>query len=607
MHHRRYSDERRRKVKLLRYLVVVVLVTGLAKADRSEAACDQSGGEPVCAGTFYLDANSLWNVKPESGKLAANLPAIAPWEYLAAISQASGTWTNHTNGRAYRVRSMYTEGLWPRDDTNCTSHHRGSVQVIVLNNTEDQDPEAPSVDLCGPSRACAIGRCKYFDTVRGRTVSRAGAVIIMKRDNGASVDNPWEVGLPVNGFDLVETLTHELGHIANLTHPSSAPATMGGGDIGTTRRRELYQWDMECAQECAQLRAGTDRRSLQVYTRQVSETSPHFSSESAPAVASVSDVTSTFRFSGGNWFVTRTDAPTGLSCSSGTAYSTSMTGSSTCLASPFERADGIGPTGIVFREDPSNQYILHATVADSPSGQTNSSHVVEFRRSTDNFQTGTSGALLMCSGMTGWFQCSSTTEVRTSEETASTWLNGNLSPQHPSGATVVTWVRNKKDNSSTDRHIRVAVGRVNANTLPEPIEIALRTIVSPSVACRLNFNGQSDCLVAYVPPDNTQNNVRVARLSITQATTRYDVFLDGTHQVDLYAGRTADAPALFLVGSTFFLVIRSSTVEQNLVAFRSTNGSTWTKINETIGYSTIAPKVQSNWPDTATKQIVYAR
>lgn len=499
--------------------------------------------------------------------------------------------------------------LLPVDYDDCTTAQRGIVQVIVTADGEADSCQPPL--LASNSVACAIGRCRKFDPFWNRSVSYSATIIIESTFFGGA---PWSVGTPsVGAADLVSTLTHELGHVANLTHPATAAAVMAPGLTNSSKRRELFQWDLECASECAKSRTSpsTDRRYGTIRTRQVSLAgSPVFSTEGSVPI-SVADVSTAFRKNGSSWLVTRSE--TSPTCSSGHAWSSSMTGSGVCLSTfAFAPTDGVSPISAVFREDETRQYVMSVATSDSLASSGQMSHRVRFASSTDQFWSSTNSALQHCTSTTAFMNCVSSTHILTAEAPAFTWLPGPLTTPFVAGASVSVWVNSLRDESSNDRKVFISVGNHATGLVGQPDLLSIKTSTPPVVACNQNFSSTYDCIVVFSPLSDTSNRLFALRLSIQDSATRFNSSEEVSGPRSISAGslvvRSANRPALAVVNNEFLLVVRSASSNQPLLAFRSSDAVTWVQVNETIGYSVTSPQIQTSWPDAAiTKQIIYTR
>jgi len=198
---------------------------------------------------------------------------------------------------------------------------------------------------------------------------------------------------------------------------------------------------------------------------------------------------------------------------------------------------------------------------------------------------------------------------------------GNVSSHDPNGISVTVWAGNTKDDSVDDRRLHIAGGiqQVISGTTrvghDQKLPIGFKTATAPAVACQLNFDGESDCLIVFVPLDNPDNQVHAlpVRIFTSINDSSYDWAATVTNAIPIADSSTgskaqsAERPALLWNNDKFIMVIRSSKSLQGLQAFESSDGVTWS-LSASLGESSIPPQVQTSLPDlTVTKLITYAR
>jgi len=357
---------------------------------------------------------------------------------------------------------------------------------------------------------------------------------------------------------------------------------------GTTRRRDPYQYDIDCLNDAV---SGPGKRQLQGFARYqlsgVLLSEFGFTNDD-----DISQLSVGMTKSGTSWQFSA--ALQKDECMAWTKY---LSGDFTqCLDSA---AVGIFPTDAVYREAEDYDLVLFSDHLDYPTAHgVTSKHRVRFRRSNTEFSTYSSYLLARCVSMTGFMNCLQTSYVYTSEGLAVAWDDWN-------SRVVNVWVEQTRLDDGADHEVMVAVGTITTNVLPEPDTLGVKSAVTPAVACKGGAANGYDCVVAYVDLDAANyNQVSVRRFWNHGGSLKYNIQKDSL-TTTIPSAFTGSRIALWYSFGKFWLAVRSATPGQPTALFSSTNSVTWTVVNYDIGDTIVGPSAISYRTDNANG-LVYA-
>ena len=388
-------------------------------------------------------------------------------------------------------------------------------------------------------------------------------------------------------------VAHELGHTLGLNHPSSGTGAVmdTNGAIESTRSRDLYQYDLKCTSELSGARA------LTTYRRQ-HNLDGSFGAETAVAsTLPVAKASSGITKINGTWFWSTVVRGTGSPASCWAWLSNHDVSTAECTGADSQA--GIGATAALWREDESVDRVFYASHDESPAFEPDATHSAKQTRSLDKFVTQNVTNLLECSSMSGFMTCSSTATIRTGQALAVAW-------DHRNDRSVTAWTRQSRDDSSTDRRIFVATGQVSTNVVPVATDLGVNSIIPPAVTCASSFTSTSyDCIVAYVPDDDRDHQIRIRRYRAAAGSTRYGLTVDPTIHLPHSALRTASRVALWYKAGYYFLAARTLSPGQAMELWQSADGATWTSVASNFGYSATGPTAVGYWAGS-TNMVTYA-
>jgi hypothetical protein len=409
---------------------------------------------------------------------------------------------------------------------------------------------------------------------------------------------PWAVGNVFAGeMDLRGILAHEFGHALNLGHPANGEGAVmaAGHDGGSTRYRDLYQWDLKCAAQIA------GHRNLTGYRRH------HWNGTLENEVA----FTGTWNVSKVAAGVTHFDQQLWWSAAIKRNDCLAWTRSLNTLDTNCTLADnrmGIGPTARLWLEDMSTDRVLYASYGEAPEYDLNARHFGMVHWSSNEFLNEGLWWLSHCGSMTDWMTCGATQPpVYTGKAMGVGWDAGN-------SRTVFAWAHQNRLSDSADGEVRVAIGYINDAVLPQPTLMGVRTTAPPAVACGPTSTaaGGHRCILAYVNKNNPWNEISIIRFTPSQGAMRYELSTAPAHlacEAPLVVPcSTGSRIAAWYHDGKFWLAYRPTRLEeQPLQVINSTNGFVNGGYNYvgSFGYSAIGPSVGADW--TANNQLVYAR
>lgn len=401
-------------------------------------------------------------------------------ELIGAAILAAGIWNDHGNAGTFQFDG--TTDLTELQDTQALCDTAGHTYSIIVFSEDDSNTTAIADDECGGSQ--------FKITVWPRLIST----------EVRSFWNRWEnITTPPSGQyirDVAGVLVHELGHTQGLGHPATEECVMGNFD-NDVRKRDLYRWDFYCSESLSGLRA------LTAYRMNHSDTlgfvGPTAFSGTHPVTKAAGGVT----FDGST---VRSSAA--FHRGSQIAWDENADGTGYVGLSNPSTINGIGFVPAFFQED-SNQTdrVFYSYWDDAPTDHdAESEHFVRQIRSTNEFSSQTAGSMFECTAMSG-ATCTNSDEMQSRSNVAVAWVDGSVD------TSVVAWVHQEHsgDGTSTDANeIRIALGYEDDDTLSIPLRTGLKSAVAPGLACKENFSGSHDCILAYVPMTSMTNQIETA-------------------------------------------------------------------------------------------------
>ena len=565
----RGSSKRRLRFDVPWLAAVVAAGIGASWPTRARAAA----GDCVTSNVNHGNTNKLKTYRINSSTFA--LLGINPNAGTGAVVKSADTWNEESNGGHFVLgrSTTLTRNDIPATKADCDAAGIDFSLVLVENTS---GAKAETVGKCSD----ASGKATQF------------VIVVHKTDAAA---NPWNFSIGAIGptqWDLVQTLTHELGHTTRLGHPANGEnASMTPTSMGTNRSRDLYQWDLKCSSEIS------GHRSLKGYRRV----------HGGGALGAEALVT-------GDWAIAKISAGvTHLTGSWDWAHSTKRSDcmtwtrglgtANTNCAGGIDNRVGIGPTEATWREDHSIDKVFYASFDEFPTAfAADAKHRARYSRSSNGFLSAISGSLSTCTAMTGFLSCVDTTPIYTGKAIAVGWDDHN-------NRTVTVWANQTRLNDAAERQLRVSVGTVNHLTLPVFDSLGVQSNIPPAVACDALVGGDYDCIVAFTDQNDLLNEVKIRRFSASAGPQRYLLNLDpNIHQVMLNV-RTGSRLAVWSNNGKFWLAVRPiRTVGGNqlLELFSSVDGAAWVTEGAGLAAAATGPTAASVWAGPSNV-LMYAR
>ena len=538
----------------------------------------------------YIDADTFDVLKNEVGVAGQ----FTDDELIGAVTQALEQWNHSASGREFYYAGF---GAIPRDQ----------------NGNEDE----------GSTLWCGKGFVVAEDTV-GASQNRTRCLdpqtnigtgfkirLTTRRQNsaGETYEKRWVAGDPV-GFtfattftdsqsvkyqfkDMVAILTHEFGHSLNIGHPQN-----NGGIMKSTSRRDLYQNDVECAEEYYDGFLGWRLLTL----RQTSFTSGVFSS----AVFG-SGVSSAMGVSSGGQNITPNEFRSSYFHGVGTtAYIQRYSGSYQTLGTG--QFLPIAPLRVHRREllpTYRDAVIMMPRLASSYGNLSTERWTPRVYQSASGFELGVDSNLPLteCVSpapglMTG---CGSEKSVVTLRRPVGAY-------DDYTNRSVIAWTHLDRSHPSVSANhdVRISWGfydgsYTSARRLAPSSSLGVRSDVSPGLACKAFEAGEySDCMLAYTDLADPTNRIKFRRFYAQSNGQYYYPVIEGPDQTIDSAQwhRTASPIALFYHSQKWWVIFRLAlaTGAGALRVYSSPNGltDTWT-YHGSLGYSATGANAIGDW------------
>jgi hypothetical protein len=390
-----------------------------------------------------------------------------------------------------------------------------------------------------------------------------------------AVDSSTLFGIGNNDYsrvDLVHNLIHEAMHSLDVQHPRNSEgaliATTASFPLSTSfgnGMRDLHRYDMQCANSSV----SNGFRSLRPVSRYQYI---GYSGFLGPGYGSYA--------SGSGW-----NDDSGLMSAPIDQYIYDGNPLSWYLSS--NQYNGLTMTR--YAESPSTKRAYISQALETPSYSFSGRHYLRRMISSNDFLTSNSLNLFQCDSMLGFMTCNGAGLVYSAKRPQFAW-DANVSRTH------MVWTQQTRV-ASTERNILLATGEVinSTNKVPQPTDTGLRTHVAPDIACGGYLSaGNYDCILAYVPLNNTTGEIAVRRFWSAQGSTRYTPVIESIdHMLPSFGGQTAGSISAWHHNGNYYLAFRSENPGQYTHVMRSSDGAVWTFIS-LLDATWMAPGVVSN-------------
>jgi len=550
------------------FLSAFTVTIGWALAcGQAEAACHETYGfeDVVREWTYEINTTSF-------GQLSGITSMTGP----RAVVSAADTWNEQANSSYFRYTGTTTRDSIDDQLTSLQCDAQNIKSLVVVDPARFQGS--------ANNAETQTNACLDANGIPTRFV-----IYINVRDFGVGDVSG------TNKLDLESIIAHEFGHVVGLGHPAQGgeedEATMQLTDdgAGRMRRRDLYQWDIECANGYSpgypqHQRSLTGYEQFQVGSYVYSQTAFTGAWNVAKATASMTHHNGYWQWSSAvkreDWLYWTEDLDT----------ADTMPVSASYLTAAF--------TSGLWREDLSMDRGFSSEYLDYPdSYDLLGKHRVYYYRSSNGFQSDSSSPLYHCNSMTGWMTCSSMSNVFSSEPVAVAWV-----PQY--SRSVVAWVNQNRLDNAESWEIFVSIGTLQHWLLSEPDKLGVRSSVSPGVACASASSPLgATCVVAYVSVSDPYQRVKLRKYIPIPWGDRYQLFFISETTTSLATGSRI---AAWFADGKFWFAARSMDVGQAVAAYNSTDGVQWTLVDSDIGPSVTGPSAVSYYNDSTFNVLVTA-
>jgi hypothetical protein len=475
--------------------LAVAIIAASLPMDAKASACEGSNDTHL-----NTNARKRYRVRDVSFDAIAGVSRAEGW---SAVVLAAETWAHQANSGFFDLAGFTSDTT-----VDCGSPSGSLVRVIDgCDSTFGPGNSARAFARCNGTHFEIMIWSHRFDAVNQQC--------------GDPFD--WSVGsIGAGQVDLVGVVLHEFGHVLSLGHPAtiSGAVMQTGGFTGTTRKRDLYRWD----KECAEIEGGS--RQLQAF-RRFHSSNGTFGTESnylgtwrvARATASVTrhHVNDTLHWSSG---FLRTSSPMDP------AWTRDLNQSNTEVISTFW--PGVGPRTSRWAEvSVYDSRLIWSDEDEEPQWYSLTSRLpIKTAYSTDGFSSSASSYLMECTNPTGLTTCGlfAWQKIYSPRMTAHAYLSSI-------GRTVTAWTQHDRESESENRRVRVSVGALNAWLVHQSDDLGVKSSVAPGLACRHEQAGGYDCMLAYVDPAAALNWIRIKRFSIVAGSNRYEIAPETGHKI----------------------------------------------------------------------------
>lgn len=495
------------------------------------------------------------------------LSGVTVAEAEFAVYQGMDIWNEQADAGYFTLEGTTTADDFDIDINNCSSAEIGRVLVTTRNVT---------------TLGAAAPRC----------IDSSG-IAWSARVYAGTVNNTWGVGDVGSGeMDLVHNFAHELGHTLDLGHPSGTfqAVMQQSGGTQINRRRDLYEYDIECARQLA------GKRSIRGRARYT--TSGHqLGSEFIFTNAGVTEGVAAFTKSTGTWDFGA------LYHQGNSVYWTRGLNTSNLVNVGSANATHMSSHAVFPNSPSAAEHIFYLDVDDWPTeGAANAKHYAIIRTSTDGFVTSSTWSVLRhCASMSAWMTCSATDLVYSGKRLVAAW-DDFVDQAH------FVWVNQNRNSDQWSRRILISTGMVNGNTLPQPnsLQGGVLTNSTPAIACDTYSANGYDCMIAYTMQNEFTpiGEVWVSRFWASADTNNYKLNWDSLSTMVSPSFRTAAALTAWYKDGYFYVAARRAAVGNQVQMYRSADTVNWSYIpDNAIGMSVVGPSAVNS--KTGTNVLTY--
>lgn len=559
------------------WLIIVIVGVGSAYAHEIPNECTEAGQD-------HVNTDKRKNYKVNANSFDEFVYGVDAQESRIASSMGADVWNETAHAGTFGQVAIGTsrEDI-PLDYDDCTSKDIDYSLVVA----QEQG------DVMGGAR----GRCcKEQDGTFWEECTQF--LIFVNGEDGDGNARDWGVGRPADDqFDLVSTLSHEFGHTLNLGHPDyhedcpenicqqpsdvcaygvMTPSCVMGS--GNTERRDLYQWDIECAREVG------GERNMTAYYRLFDPTDSDRFTE--PLSGQVYQERVRNISAGQAWDLESDELIVdGMHQVLTEGYVEWMDFYSNNLLwlDEWPMAAGVGPNSL-FRKEMSSVDVIGAfsgyeEVPEYEQG-------AQFPMFEYSYQLGGKEYFRYCSHEVDSYSCDADDLIQgySGKRLSAAW-------DPATDRTVNAWAHQNRENDSRSRKVKLSVGMMTAGEFPTPDKTGINTDIPPEVVC-LDAEGYN-CVLGYTREEDSMNYIRVQRFRVVEGENRHEIEMEGEeHKVSVQgAVQTASKIALWHAYGEVWLAYRKAWGEQN-INFWSTEdlGKTW---EQETGYarSDVGPAV----------------
>lgn len=200
-------------------------------------------GDCVPLNSSYDFKDSFFASERNYRRNATTFPiaGISGDEVDSAIKHGFGIWNDQSSAGSFTAEGYSSLTDLPHWDYQCANMGIDYSLAVIQNNG------APG---------SYWSRCRESTSGDPEFNKGTRAVWNAYRNNGGGTPRDWGVGdIVAGGFDLVQNFAHEAGHTIGLGHPANGEkGIMSGLVVGADYQRDLYQYELKCADEAGGFR-----------------------------------------------------------------------------------------------------------------------------------------------------------------------------------------------------------------------------------------------------------------------------------------------------------------------------------------------------------------